>query len=352
MRYKGGVFRKAIEKYGWDNFEHEIVAENLTKDEASLMEQTLINKLNSLAKNNTGYNVTGGGIEGEEICYGKEICLFDENLNLLDTFISHAEASEKTGQCESSIRQSINSFSFTSSRRLWFPKENLIDNKIPKSLIEKIDRKNLGEPVYQFLYDKKTRKITFLKEFNNVTDAANAINSYPTNIRYSIKTNGTCKGYIFRYKKDIDDLENFIISYVHPKIIRPTKAVYRISYDHVAKKYSSINEIIEENPHMLSNTISQCCLGYIPSAYGYFWIYEKDVDDVNLYMQSLNFSILEKSIPVLQFDLKGNLIKEYASAFDASKEDELFNSARILLCCRHKQKTSNGYVWRFKYDKY
>ena len=36
----------AIQKYGWDNFLHEIVAENLTRDEACEMEIALIKKHN------------------------------------------------------------------------------------------------------------------------------------------------------------------------------------------------------------------------------------------------------------------------------------------------------------------
>jgi group I intron endonuclease len=53
-------FGKAIAKYGWDNFDHEIVAENLTKAEANNMEMSLITELNT---NDScyGYNLTAGG---------------------------------------------------------------------------------------------------------------------------------------------------------------------------------------------------------------------------------------------------------------------------------------------------
>ena len=53
-------FWKAIQKYGWDNFEHIIIAENLTKEEACKMEIELIKQYNS---NNSkyGYNVSTGG---------------------------------------------------------------------------------------------------------------------------------------------------------------------------------------------------------------------------------------------------------------------------------------------------
>ena len=51
-------FYNAIQKYGWNNFEHIIVASNLTQEEANNFEILLIEKLNSI---NFGYNVSNGG---------------------------------------------------------------------------------------------------------------------------------------------------------------------------------------------------------------------------------------------------------------------------------------------------
>lgn len=56
-------FKRAIQKYGWDNFEHYIIQGNLTKEEADELE-----KLNILAFNTTnsnfGYNIDKGGSHG------------------------------------------------------------------------------------------------------------------------------------------------------------------------------------------------------------------------------------------------------------------------------------------------
>ena len=55
-------FYNAILKYGWNNFEHEIVDKNLTKDEAYSMEQKLISELDT-RNPNVGYNIRIGGEE-------------------------------------------------------------------------------------------------------------------------------------------------------------------------------------------------------------------------------------------------------------------------------------------------
>lgn len=53
-------FTHSINKYGWDNFEHIIVAQGLSKDEACNMEIELINKYNTTSRD-SGYNMTNGG---------------------------------------------------------------------------------------------------------------------------------------------------------------------------------------------------------------------------------------------------------------------------------------------------
>lgn len=58
--YTSGYFKKAVEKYGWDNFTHEILFDGLTKKQAAQKEIELI----ALYKSNNpkfGYNLSIGG---------------------------------------------------------------------------------------------------------------------------------------------------------------------------------------------------------------------------------------------------------------------------------------------------
>lgn len=57
-------FWKAIQKYGWDNFDHEIIANNLTAQEADNFEILLIEKLNTMNPN-MGYNLEPGGTKNK-----------------------------------------------------------------------------------------------------------------------------------------------------------------------------------------------------------------------------------------------------------------------------------------------
>ena len=56
--YKGCLlFERAIQKYGWDNFEHKILYSNLTQKEACAYESLLINKYNNINNILTIFNI-------------------------------------------------------------------------------------------------------------------------------------------------------------------------------------------------------------------------------------------------------------------------------------------------------
>lgn len=62
--YKGCTyFYNAIQKYGWENFNHEILFQNLTKEEASQKEFKLIDLYNT-TDHKYGYNLREGGYTG------------------------------------------------------------------------------------------------------------------------------------------------------------------------------------------------------------------------------------------------------------------------------------------------
>lgn len=58
--YKNPHFAAAIVKWGWDNFEHEVVASNLTREEANNIEIRLIKEYKT-QDSKYGYNICDGG---------------------------------------------------------------------------------------------------------------------------------------------------------------------------------------------------------------------------------------------------------------------------------------------------
>jgi hypothetical protein len=56
------------------------------------------------------------------------------------------------------------------------------------------------------------------------------------------------------------------------------------------------------------------------------------------------FPTSKPSIPVLQYNLEGNFIKEWPSI----KEAKLQHLGDIRSCCQDKQKTAGGYIWKYK----
>lgn len=129
-KYKGSNrIWYAIQKYGWDNFKHEIIMDGLTREEASEREKEYIAMYNSTDER-FGYNLTSGGFDGvpcqESIektraallghsvpTYIREAISNAQSIEIIclethEVFKSAREAEKKTGICSSSIGKVCN----------------------------------------------------------------------------------------------------------------------------------------------------------------------------------------------------------------------------------------------------
>lgn len=84
-------FFNAIKKYGWGNFSHEVLYDNLNKEAADIIEKELIEKYNSIEN---GYNLKEGGARGG---------LSSESLQKMSTslkegYAEHPERKDKIRQ--------------------------------------------------------------------------------------------------------------------------------------------------------------------------------------------------------------------------------------------------------------
>lgn len=130
---KTNYFWNAINKYGWNNFEHIILEENLTRKEANKMERYYIAFYNSNDPNH-GYNLTLGG----------------------DGFLGQ-KRSEET---KKKIGKAVNEY-FMTHHGYWKGK------KIPKEAIEKQKMTKKSNP-YHHTEEWKTNHSEQLKGKNNV----------------------------------------------------------------------------------------------------------------------------------------------------------------------------------------
>ena len=97
------------------------------------------------------------------------------------------------------------------------------------------------------------------------------------------------------------------------------------------------------------STIGMVCTNKRQSGGGYYWVYVKDDNvpqkiDIEINIKTINES---KPKPVIQFDKDGNLIDEYQSIREASRQTNIVLSS-IVENCKGKRKSAGGYIWEYK----
>lgn len=210
--YKGSTrIWYAIQKYGWENFKHEIIARNLTRDEACRLEIAVIRSFNT-TNPEFGYNLTTGGqcpafspesIErlrqsqtGHPVSEKVRNILANVNktpIICLDTgeiFDSGKEASDKLGLCCSSIIKASNGRQDTCGG-LHFAKLSDYENGCVKQFTPSPAKYN------------RVRCITTGEEFDNVSDASRKTGLSRRAISYACNgEHETCGGMQWEFIKE------------------------------------------------------------------------------------------------------------------------------------------------------
>lgn len=157
-RYNGcgydgcAAFERAIKKYGWNNFQCEILAQDLTEEEAKRLEKYYI-KLYDSTNPEKGYNITKGG-DGTALFDEKEI------VSLWNKGLKVSEIIEQVGCCSETIKNILSA--------------NGIDGK---ERIKRSAGKYHQKQVYQF--DKQGN---FLNSYESVAEAERQTKVHHSNI--------------------------------------------------------------------------------------------------------------------------------------------------------------------------
>ena len=181
-------FYSAIQKYGWDNFEHNILFVELTKEQACLKEQELIKEFNSMNRE-YGYNSTSGGdifTMNEEIKQKISQAMIGNQNNL-----GHPCSEEKKKKISNA--QKGREFTEEHKQKL---SEAAKNRHVPCS-----------EEKKQILKEKSHKKPVYCEEldkiFESVQECGRQLGIPATNISKLCNGRGkTLKGYHLRYYSD------------------------------------------------------------------------------------------------------------------------------------------------------
>ena len=275
QKYKGqNYFYNAIQKYGWDNFEHIVIKDGLSKDEAFNLEKEYIKKYSS-NDSNYGYNICSGGVGGCGLCgelnpmYGisikdrmdsetykkwlflhqtqehNELCKKIICLTTMETFDSARIASEKYNIQRSDINACCNNKLYSAGRHpetneemIWQFYEDYI-NGIEKPIKETVS-----------VYCVTTKEV-----FNGATEAARKYDINPSGITLCCQGKreycGSFDGVVLQWMYYAEYLSGQPI----PELI--DKRVICLNSKEVYKDMAEA----ERKTGILHSNIAQCCNG-------------------------------------------------------------------------------------------
>lgn len=299
----------AIKKYGWDSFTHEIVYDNLTREEAAEREKELI----ALYRSNDpsfGYNCTSGGDA---------------------KFFVSSETRHK--QSEAKKR-----FLSEHPEYLEQMRQRVIGSYADKALRVKIGNSIKiiwKDPEYRA---RMSKALSFAGKKHYAEHPERAIAAQKRSLeRWSDP--------FFREKMRVS-----------MKGIQPTR--YAIQRSIEARQTPVL--CIEENRVFNSlddaasfvcvrkSCIRDCCLGVQETSGGYHWRYANETDED--WHKRRNAYYVETGVSQTSCIVRGEDGVIFNNAHEASRSVE-GDSSSIIKCCRGKQKTAYGYHWSYLVDE-
>lgn len=180
-------FYRAIKKYGWDNFQHIIVAKGLDEETAKWLEVELIREFDTTNQDN-GYNIslggnTGNGLRGEDHPNYNRPMLQEQKDKISKTRIENgvAKGENNPNYGKHLSEESIKKMKDTKNNKPTEEK-NEINKKISKARIEKGVAKGKNNPSAKTIICLTTKEI-----FYTMKDASEKYNCCDTGISMCCK---------------------------------------------------------------------------------------------------------------------------------------------------------------------
>lgn len=262
-RWKNGYrynshFSRAIEKYGWEGFTHEVIISGLTKEEACRWEIALIAQYGTQDPNK-GYNIQGGG-EGCAEQNNVAVNQYSLDGKYIRTWASMKEADAVFGVSHnggSQIGIACRGRCKSAHGYMWRYYHGETSNIVPYIT-------NQVRKVAQYSTSGK-----LIKTWNSIKEASETLKIDGGTITNVCKGKyyRTAGGYIWQYYSGEPDAT--------VKSVKPYKkrvAQYAQNGD-VICVYESISEAARCVGATANTHIIACCKGLRKTAYGYIWRY-------------------------------------------------------------------------------
>lgn len=342
--YKNPYFNHAIQKYGWDNFEHIILYEGLTKEEAEDLEIETIAKYDTTNSDN-GYNLHHGG----NLRNINHVYQYDRySGKLIGEYTTVAEVNSKLG-FYSEISDVCYGKRKTAHNFYWSYK--YLGEYLSDELVKEIN-KSFRKPIAQYDLDGN-----FIRSYNSKDEASDILLGKNRGAKSITMQFRTSYGYIWRYADDDGNFPTHIskedLEWILDKTSKRDKHVAQYDlYGKYIKSYKTI-ALAENETGINHRDISSCCKGKIVRTGKYFWRYIDDLtNDSDMAPDELELRIKKIKVdnrPILQYTKDGIFIKEYKSLADVSRDNNV-HSSNVTKCCQGKIKTIGGYAYKYKHD--
>lgn len=346
---KSPKFYGAIRKYGWNGFEHILLFDELTLEEANKKEEELIKKYDTTNDLN-GYNIAYGGdnhVQSEEAIYKmkltknknkdnydfyKEVFQYDKDGYLIEKFESLREAERKTGVSRRNISACCNNKAKSAGGFLWsnIYKEDIKYDSLKQRQVDRYDKNGV-----------------YIDSFINAQIAGKELNIEPSSIYACCnKTRSLAGNYIWKFHNDKSKVQKYENS-----LYKKVKQIDRYTLQ-VIKEYDSVS-IASNETGIRSTSISSCCKKRLKTAGNYIWRYVDDESNIDL--DDINKRQPNKNMIKVNVYKNNVLVHIFNSNTDAAKSmKELyghsFNSGKISEVCHRKRQHYYNFVFRYDND--
>lgn len=305
-------FKRAIDKYGWDNFEHVVLCSVSSKEYADFLEQWFISRWDT-CNPDKGYNCAKGGAGPTGVTWD------DERKQAFSEYMS-GENNPMYGKHHSPETIAL----MSKNRSGKFISPEMREFRTGVLLKANKDRQI---PVRQLDLDGN-----LIATYAGVSEAEKATGFNHAGIWNTCRGN-TDKAYGYRWEYVDDELRH---EAELRRDTRPTGGTAVIQYSLDGTEFARFKSlsVAERETGINRDGISDCCHRGYESYGGYVWRFADES------------KVKADETAVVQFDKHGDRVAEYGSIAEASAQTGV---PRYLIrrCCRGVKKSAGGFKWEF-----